>query len=63
VDKDTGRDWLMLAYAIAELTETAAAVAAVAVGLTWAGAAALALLVLTVYLRRRMVYRTGSRRW
>jgi hypothetical protein len=63
VDKDTARDWLMLGYVIAELTELAALFAALGAGLMWAAAAATFLFTLTVVLRRHMVHRTGSRWW
>lgn len=63
MDRDTARDWLMLGYVIAELTELAAAVAAISAGLMWAAALAVFLFALTIGLRRSMVRGTGGRWW
>ena len=60
MDRDTARDWLMLAYAIAELTLIAACLAAFAVRLYWAGAAAAFLGGVTWSMRRSMIRRTGG---
>ena len=57
MDSGTARDWLMLAYVIAELTEIAVFLAAGAAGLFWLGSANAVLLCGTVALRRRALRR------
>jgi hypothetical protein len=48
MDRDTARDWLILGYMIAVITEAAAGLLAISVGLHWLGVAVFGLLGATV---------------